>query len=543
MIRKPILTLLLSFGVIYVFGQTEMQTVAEKSNYESTSLHKDVMLFVDQLKKSSKYVKVETIARTIEGKDIPLLIVGNPLPKSPSDLINDTRVKVYIQANIHSGEVEGKEASLMYLRDLLKQKNPEVLKDVILLVCPNLNADGNDQISVMNRTNQNGPKNGVGVRYNGQYLDLNRDAIKVESPEMKGVITNILNKWDPDVVVDCHTTNGSYHVEPVTFTWIMNPNCDRSLINYMRDRMMPEMSSVLLNKYKTENCFYGEFIDMMDYSKGWILDAVNPRYLSNYVGVRNRLGILNENYVYADYKSRVIGCYYLIHSLIDYASNHKTEIKNLLKDVDAKTIARGLNPSAADSFAIAYEGRPTPNNVTIKTYEADRVESENPWERYKKSDRRRDVTVQYIADYYATKNVKFPFAYIISVPDSSVIQVIKTHGIIVERLNKTTSLEVNGFVISDLKAASRLNQGHYTETISGKFVNETKEFPAGTYIVRTSQQLGYLVSYLLEPQSDDGLMFWNYFDKYLVPQWSRNYNPYPVYKVVNNIEIKSTVEI
>lgn len=542
--NRYILSSLISFfALTSSYAQTELQTVAEKSNFESTSRYEDVMAYINQLKNSSKYVRVETIARTIEGRDIPLLIVGNPLPNSPKDLINDKRVVVYIQANIHAGEVEGKEATLMYLRDLLKDKNSETLKNVVLLVCPDFNADGNEKISTKNRTNQNGPKNGVGVRYNGQMLDLNRDAMKVESPEIKGVLTNVLNKWDPEIIMDCHTTNGSYHVEPTTFTWIMNPNCDRSLTYYMRDKMMPEMSSTLLNKYKTENLFYGEFVDMGDYSKGWISYAAEPRYLSNYVGVRNRLGILNENYVYADFKARVFGCYHLLYSLMDYAVAHKTEIKELIKGVDAKTIVRGLNPSVADSFAITYEGRPTPKSITIKSYEADKVEGENEWERYKISDRRKDVTVAYIADYYAKKNVKFPFAYILSVPDPEVVNVIKAHGIEVEKLDKTTSLEVEKFVLDNLKAAPRLNQGHYTETISGKFVKDTIEFNAGTYIVRTSQKLGYLVSYLLEPQSDDGLLFWNYFDRYLVPQWTRNYNPYPVYKVMNRIEIKSSKEL
>lgn len=542
MIRFSILSLVLAFGLISASAQIELQTVAEKSNFESTSRYDDVMAFMNQLEKTSKNIRIETIAKTIEGRDVPLAIVGNPLPKSPKDLLNDTRVVVYIQANIHSGEVEGKEAVQMYLRDLLKSKNPEILKDVVLLVCPILNADGNEKISTKNRTNQKGPINGVGVRYNGQFLDLNRDAMKIESPEMKGVITNIFNKWDPEIIMDCHTTNGSFHVEPVTFTWIMNPNCDRSLINYMRDKMMPEVSNTLLNKYKVENCFYGEFVDMLDYSKGWISYAAEPRYLSNYVGVRNRLGILNENYVYADFKTRVLGCYNLLFSLVDYASTHKREIKSLIKDVDSKTIARGLNPSQVDSFAIAYEGRPTPKSITIKAYEADTVPSENIYARFKKSDRRKDVTVDYIADYYAIKNTKFPFAYILSIPITEVVNVLKMHGIIVEKLDNTITLDVDKFTIDDIKPVSRLNQGHYTETLQGKFVKETKEFPAGSYIVRTSQKLGYLVSYLLEPQSDDGLIVWNFFDRYLVPQWSKNYFPYPVYKVIDNTQIKSTVE-
>jgi len=540
MIRNILLSLISVFALTNTYAQTELQTLAEKTNYESTSAYSDVMNFVTQLKKESKFVAVEHIATTIEGRELPLLVIGNPLPKSPKDLINDKRVVVYVQANIHPGEVEGKEATLMYVRDLLKDKNPEVLKNVVLLVCPDLNADGNERFSTKNRTNQNGPKNGVGVRYNGQMLDLNRDGMKLESPEMRGVITNVINRWDPEVIMDCHTTNGSYHVEPVAFTWMMNPNGDRNLINYMRDKMVPTMSKTLLEKYKVENLFYGEFVDMGDYSKGWISYAAEPRYFTNYMGVRNRLSILNENYVYADFKTRVNGCYYLIHSLMEYASANNVEIKKMVKDADAKTIAKGMNPSVADSFAITYQGRPTPNMITIKSYEADKVEADNEWDRYKISDRRKDVSVIYIADYYATKSIKSPFAYILSIQDPAIISLLKAHGIAVERLDKTISLDVEKFVIDELKPSPRLNQGHYNETLKGKFEKETKEFPAGAYIVRTSQKLGNLVSYLMEPQTDDGLLFWNFFDKYLVPQWSRTYNPYPVYRVVDKVDFKTT---
>ncbi len=539
MTRFILLSLLSVFGFTNTFGQNEPQTLAEKTNYESTSTYNDVMGFVNQLKVNSKYVAAETIAKTIEGRDIPLLVIGNPLPKSPKDLINDKRVVVYVQANIHSGEVEGKEASLMYVRDLLKDKNSDILKNVVVLVVPNLNADGNERYSTKNRTNQNGPKS-VGVRYNAQMLDLNRDGMKLESPEMRGVITNVINRWDPEVIMDCHTTNGSYHVEPVAFTWMMNPNGDRSLINYMRDKMVPTMSKNLLEKYKVENLFYGEFVDMGDYSKGWISYAAEPRYFTNYMGVRNRLSILNENYVYADFKTRVNGCYYLIHSLMDYASANYSEIKKIVKDADARTIAKGLNPGVTDSFAITYEGRPTPNKITIKSYEADKVPADNEWERYKISDRRKDVTVDYIADYFSTKSVKSPFAYILSIQDPAIVSLLKTHGIVVEKLDKAISLEVEKFVIDELKASPRLNQGHYNETLKGKFVIETKEFPEGALVVRTSQKLGSLVSYLMEPQTDDGLLFWNFFDKYLVPQWSRTYNTYPVYRVVDKIEIISS---
>jgi len=541
--RPLVICLMLLLSAFNLFGQSSFQTVAEKSDFKSTSDYNDVKVFIEQLKKSSHYIREENLAITNEGREVPLLIIGNPLPKSSEDLINDKRIVVYIQANIHAGEVEGKEATLMYLRDMLREKNPEILKNVVLLVCPLFNADGNEKISPLNRTYQNGPVNGVGVRYNGQFLDLNRDAMKAESPEVRGVLTNVFNKWDPAVFMDCHTTDGSYHVEPTTFTWMVNPNGDNSLIRYMRDKMMPEMSETLSGKYKIENCFYGEFFDMLNPDQGWVLDASEPRYMTNYFGIRNRLGILNENYVYADFKSRVLGCYYLIHSLIEYTSSHKSEIEDMLLEADKRTIARGANPAVSDSFAIEYKVRPSPDKVTIRTYEAELINNDvNGWKNYRRTERQKDVTVPYYIDYYATKNVRFPFAYLLTTRDPALTDLMKIHGIKMEKLSVDSKIEVQQFEISDLKGATRLNQGHYTNTISGKYSNGQVDFPAGTIVIRTAQPLGNLAAYLLEPQSNDGLVVWNFFDRYLVPQWGVGYNPFPVYKVLDRIDLK-TVEV
>ena len=502
-----IISILLISTFCQVNSQVKLLTVAENSEFKSTSNYNDVMTFIEQLKKSSKLIRVESIATSVEGRDVPLLIIGNPLPKSPEQLKNDSRIVIYVQANIHAGEVEGKEAVLMFARDLLEAKNSDLLKNVLFLLCPNFNPDGNEQISPSNRTYQNGPVNGVGVRHNGQMLDLNRDGMKAESSEVRGLISNVFSKWDPAVFMDCHTTNGSYHVEPVTFTWMVNPNGDNSLIRYMRDKMVPEMSGTLLKKFKVENCYYGEFNDMMKPENGWFYDASDPRYISNYFGLRNRLGILNENYVYADYESRVRGCYWLIHSLADYVSAHKTEIKTMLADVDKKTIQRGLNPAVTDSFAIEYKVRAAPEKVTIKTYEAELITDSNERRRYQRSDRQKTVTVPYFIDFYGSKNVRFPFAYLLKVRDQEIITLLRTHGILVEELSQESKIDAERFEISELKGATRLNQGHYTNTIKGRFVKESISFPAGTIVIRTAQPLANLAAYLLEPQSNDGLTY------------------------------------
>jgi hypothetical protein len=123
--------------------------------------------------------------------------------------------------------------------------------------------------------------------------------------------------------------------------------------------------------------------------------------------------------------------------------------------------------------------------------------------------------------------------------DPAITGLLKVHGIKIEQLAADSRLEVQQFDIIDLKGSTRLNQGHYTNSITGKFSDGLVTFPAGTLVVRTAQPFGNVAAYLLEPQSNDGMVFWNFFDRYLVPQWGQGYNQYPVYKVLNKTEIKT----
>ena len=523
-------------GILSLQCQTELITTAERTNYEKTSTYNEVLNFLEELD-SSPYARLDYFATSVEGRKIPLLVVANPLPAGPEDMENDNRIVVYLQGNIHAGEIEGKEATQMLARDLLKDPDSDIMKNVVMLINPILNADGNEKFSTKNRTNQNGPKS-VGIRYNGQNLDLNRDAMKLETPEIRGLVENILNKWDPAVSVDCHTTNGSYHEEPTTFVWMMNPNADRRLINFMRDEMMPKVHRTLWDKYDVENVFYGEFVDRMDYSKGWISYAAEPRFLVNYIGLRNRLAILNENYVYADFKTRVNASYHLLLTILEYASTNKTGIKELLAKADEMTMSREGKLVATDSFAIKYKGKPTPEKITIKAIEADTIPGVKGYWRFKQSDRKVSMTVDYIADYFPSESIRFPYAYVLTVQDPEVVKLLKSHGIELEQLSDSTRLKVERFKTSKLEGANRLFQGHYTNKIEGEYFVEEKTFAPGDYVIRTGQKLRWLIAYLMEPRSDDGLLFWNFLDRYLVPQWGGGFYAYPVYRVMEKTKLK-----
>ena len=195
----------------------------------------------------------------------------------------------------------------MLARDIVTAEKIPYLDKIVLVIVPNLNADGNERIDPRNRTHQPGPAEGVGVRTNDQNLDLNRDRMKIESPEIGAVVNKVFLRWDPLIFVDCHTTNGSYHQEVVTYAWGLSPNGDTAIRTYMSDVFMPAVDGIAEKKYKTLTCGYGGFRDFKDPQKGWRSLDPQPRYATNYFGLRNRLSILIENYVYADFKTRVLG--------------------------------------------------------------------------------------------------------------------------------------------------------------------------------------------------------------------------------------------
>lgn len=531
--RIKVLSLFLLFLFISLLkAQEKPLTKAELTDFKATSRYHDVMGFISQLQKISPYLRVEKLGKSAEGRFIPLIVIGRPLPSPGPFLRSDPRLVLYFQANIHAGEVEAKEACLMLARELVLNPESEYLKKLIILIAPIFNPDGNEKISPDNRRNQVGPEEGVGIRPNGMNLDLNRDAIKLESPELVGLVQNVLLRWDPALVFDGHTHNGSYHEEPVTYIWQLNPNGDLRLIEYMSQKMIPEVSRVLKEKYDTLSIPHGDFMDVRQPEKGWRTLGPQPRYLTNYIGLRNRLAILNENYPYKDFRTRTMGCYHLLLSILDYCVAHAAEIKQLISQADQSTIDQGMNPGEEDYFIVDYDVEPLPQKIKVLGYKMALEERPGRWPRVK-IDEQKKITYElpFFAKYKAKKKVRYPFGYLLVYPDPGVIKNLLNHGILIERLDEEVELEVEAFQITELKAGERLFQGHHLNQVKGTTRTIKKRFLPGTIFVSTAQPLGKLAAYLLEPESDDGLLVWNFFDRYLSPQWRRGFNEYPVYKL------------
>lgn len=526
-----LLLLLSLFFCLSANGQQPL-TIAEKSKFTRTSLYSEVMDFISALQQQSPYIRVETIAVSTEGREIPLMILGKPAPSSPLELLYDKRKVVYIQANIHAGEVEGKEAALMLARDILLGDKSFLLDNLIILIAPIYNADGNEKISTEHRTNQVGPEQGVGVRYNGQNLDLNRDAMKLESPEDQGLVANVLMRWNPLLLVDCHTTNGSPHKEPVTYSWPLNPNGDMKIIEYMRDQFLPQVQKQLKEKYNVLSIPYGNFADYKNLEKGWTTFSHLPRYVTNYIGLRNRMSILDENYSGADYKTRVTSCYYFLLSILDYVQAHASTIEKLTAEADQRTVLRGFNPSSSEGFAVEVDQNSLKEPVAILSWELEAHLTPEGWPQLEKKDKEKTYILPYFADFKAKKTIPYPRGYFIYPPIAEVVDKLLQHGIVVEMLTEEIDVEVETFYIDEIKAPERAYQGHHLNTIKGTYEKERISFPSGTIFVGTDQPLGNLAAYLLEAEGDDGLLVWNFFDRYIIPQWGSSKIKYPVHRLL-----------
>ncbi|MDQ3011373.1 MAG: hypothetical protein M3X11_11800, partial [Acidobacteriota bacterium] len=231
---------------------------AELTNYEETSRYEDVMQFIAALQKQTDKLRVESFGKSGEGRDLPLMIFADPPISQPRQARDSGKPIVFIQANIHAGEVEGKEAMLHLSRRIANGDLRMLLSKLIILVAPIYNADGNENFSLANRTAQNGPIGGVGTRENGKGMDLNRDYMKLETPEANALI-NLFNRWDPHLTVDLHTTNGSYHGYHLTYAPTLNPNADARLIAFERGKMLPAITRTLLKTHKFRTYHYGNF--------------------------------------------------------------------------------------------------------------------------------------------------------------------------------------------------------------------------------------------------------------------------------------------
>jgi Zinc carboxypeptidase len=535
-----------------------LKSRAEQTNYEETSRYEDVIRFIGELQKRTDKLRVESFGLTEEGRDLPLMIFADPPITQPREARASGKPVIFIQANIHAGEVEGKEATLHLARRVATGDLRPLLNNLVILIAPIYNADGNEKISLNNRTAQNGPIGGVGTRENAKGFDLNRDYIKLETPEANALV-GLFNRWDPHLTVDLHTTNGSYHGYHLTYAPTLNPNADARLIAFERNKMLPAITRAMLKAHKFRTYYYGNFATKermnremnsfeMERSGGeaqpadkpqtkiWRTFDHRPRFGNNYCGLRNRLTILSEAYSYLDFKGRVAVTEAFVEEIFKYSALHADEIAALIKSVD-DTAVRGRVGLQGVEFELKSLDKP----ASILVGEVEKVKNPRSGKMMTAMIENK-FTPTLMPDYglfAATKSLAPPRAYLFRNEDGmkTVVAKLLAHGVAVEELTEPLTAEVESFIIDDVKKAARAFQGHAEVKLKGRMQKEPVQFPAGSILVRTSQPSASLIFYLLEAESDDGFVNWNFLDAYL-----EKAKTYPIYRLSGDVKAPSRLK-
>ncbi len=493
-VRLCLLALILPGGILLdsLQGQDQPQTVAEKSDYKSTSLSSEVVDFVDWCDEKANHVSKHVYGKTAEGRDMVATIIANP----PYQLgVDDGRVRTLVIGNIHSGECAAKEALLMMIRELTHQPNHPWLENSVLVIAPNYNADGNDRIGKQNRPGQDGPENGMGMRENSQHLDLNRDFMKLESPEARSLV-GLIDKVNPHLFIDGHTTNGSKHQYGLTYDIPHNPATALPIRQFLRNQMMPAVTERMEKDFGIFTFYYGNL--NRDQTQ-WVSYGHEPRYSTEYVGLRGRLSILSEAYSYSSYKDRIFASKNFISSCIQYASENAETIKTLLHEVDQEFIETARKQPERVQVSMNAKVEKFDTKFNVKGY---------------KNDEPQDFEVDFVSNYKSTRAVPLPYAYLIPKNQARAVDRLLMHGIRVEQHTQDGSFEVASFdTIREIAHRQSPFQKHRVVTLETERGQGILKFSQGDYIVQTAQPLGRLAAYLLEPTSDDGLTFWNFFDE------------------------------
>jgi hypothetical protein len=424
-----------------------LQTRAEATDFVETSSYQDVLDMAEALAAASDGVHLTYWGTTNEGRELPMLVVGAPGP-SPEEVRGTGKIRIYLQGNIHGGEVPGKEALLMLVQDYLGGEYPNWTAEAVLLVAPIYNADGNEAVALTNRPRQHGPIGGMGQRPNAQGLDLNRDHMKLDSPEARALV-RMLNAYDPHVGVDLHTTNGTRHAYHLTYSPSLHPDTEAGLDGFLRRKLFPHLTEEIQAKHGWDFYYYGNAYGPEGEDPAWRTFDHRPRFNNNYVGLRNRLAILSEAYSYATFEERVLATLYFVEEILDFATDNADRVRAAVAAADASSVV-------GQTLSLRSVPERSAEPVTILMGEVDEVAHPETGEIMLL---RRDVSNPVEMFEYGTFTAEVtgtaPAVYLVPPELTDVIERLELHGVEMAPLPEARELAVEAFVVDSASTADR----------------------------------------------------------------------------------------
>jgi hypothetical protein len=480
-------------------------TAPERSDYRRTSTPEETSAFLDACVAAAPgLLRRASIGRTTEGRDLALVLAADPPVEDLSAARKDGRPVVFVMANIHSGECEGKEATQEILRDVAFDGGlSDVLKRTIVAFLPNYNPDGDAAVDRRNRPDQAGPIEGVGRRSNGAGLDLNRDFIKAVAPETRALL-RATNALDPLLVVDCHATNGSFHGYDLTYAGPLHPATDARLLDYVRGTFLPKMRAAM--RARGFDAFdYGNWVDPKAPEKGWETFESKPRFSNSYFGLKNRFTLLSEAYSHDPFQKRIASTRALIVAALRHVAAYGDEMRAIADAADRDA----SEPSGARRWPLRGVLAQTGFEDVPVGGVREEVDPVTGLTRQWDTDVATPVRMPVFAHFDPAEIVPVPEGgWAIPKPSDAVLDHLALHGIAFRRLKRPTTVLARVFRVEATKRAATPFQNVRTTELEGRDVFLKVDLEAGAAFIPSKQKAARLAFILLEPRSEDGWSVW-----------------------------------
>jgi len=503
----------------------DWRTPTEVSGYRTTPDYAETLTYIDRVAKAAPgQVRVENFGKTGEGRDLKIVIVSKDGVFDPAAIHASGRAILLVQNSIHAGEMDGKDACLALLRDMVITKSQAALLDhVVFVFIPVYNIDGHERRSQWNRINQNGP-DVIGWRGNGTNINLNRDYVKADAPETRALL-HMFHRWLPDFFVDNHVTDGADFQYDVTFAIDATPNVDPATAAWITNDVTPELVRQVDAAGHVAFPHLLELNDSTDAAQGLSFAALAPRFSNGYMVLENRPAMLVELHMLKDYRTRVTGDYELMRALLAVMNRDAAKLIALNKQDDADAAKLGAHPLGNEHFplAVGWDGTTTP--VEFRGYKYTRElsavsgtmavsYSHEPW----------NATLPLGTGAKITTWTTPPAAYIIPQQWTEVIGVLAAHDVEMHRTTAAWTGQVGRYRCAGMEWQEHPFEGRHPTfrgegagAEPGRFgtcalTTEAMTFPAGSVVVELNQRLSKVVLQLLEPDAPDSALRWGFFD-------------------------------
>jgi hypothetical protein len=496
-----------------------LRTEAERSNFRQTGRTDEVRRLCEAF--ASEWpgtVRCIEYGRSAEGRPMLALLASRADPRKVPVLM--------LQGGIHPGESDGKDAGFMALRDILCEKVAAgALERIAVLFVPAFNVDGHERFRRWNRPNQNGPEE-MGWRTTAQNLNLNRDYMKAEAPEMQAML-GLLREWDPVLCADLHVTDGADFEPDISLQSEPVNQGDPELFASGRE-MRDELIEKLAACGSLPLPFYPDFAKTDDPSSGFLLTVYSPRFSTGYFPARNRFTILVETHSWKEYAKRVQVTYNTIVGLVDLFVEHGARWEVEAHQADEAAIRLG-----GSDVTLAYKSRwREPTQAGGKTTVPDESDAEIIEFRGYAYTREPSAISGDLVTTYDPKTPQIwrvPYrnkveptlvvcaplgGYVVPAGFAAEIGAkLALHGIAFERVpDLIAGVRAEVFRATEVSFSSVPFEGRMRATLAGSWSRETHNIATGSLFVPIAQPLARLIMALLEPRAPDSLAAWGFFN-------------------------------